>query len=94
MSAGTSAAIVRCAMSQQSPPPANHGSRPQGDPWHAFGFLATGVAVYGLLGWLADRWLGTSYLVVIGILLGAVLGLYMTFARFGGRAGDTDPTKG
>lgn len=38
--------------------------------------------MYGFLGWLADRWLGTSYLVVIGILAGAGMGIYMTFARF------------
>ncbi|HET7533552.1 MAG TPA: hypothetical protein VF012_01715 [Nocardioidaceae bacterium] len=38
--------------------------------------------MYGFLGWLADRWLGTSFLVVVGILAGAGLGIYMTFARF------------
>jgi len=57
-------------------------SSPQGDPWHAFGYIVAGVLVYGALGWLADRWLGTSFLVAIGILLGAVLGIYMTVARF------------
>lgn len=55
---------------------------PQGDPWHAFGYLVSGVGLYGFLGWLADRWLGTQFLVVIGILVGAGFGLYMTFARF------------
>jgi F0F1-type ATP synthase assembly protein I len=40
------------------------------------------VAIYGILGWLADLWLGTSFLVVLGILLGAGFGIYMTFARF------------
>jgi len=53
-----------------------------GDPWHAFSYLVSGVFLYGGLGWLADRWLGTSFLVVIGILLGAGLGIYMTIARF------------
>jgi F0F1-type ATP synthase assembly protein I len=38
--------------------------------------------MYGFLGWLADRWLGTSFLVAVGILVGAGLGLYRTFARF------------
>ena len=56
--------------------------KPKGDPWHAFGYVVAGVAFYGLLGWLADRWLGTSFLVAVGILLGAALGLYMTAARF------------
>ncbi len=55
---------------------------PAGDPWHAFGYLVSGVGMYGFLGWLADRWLGTSFLVVLGILLGAGFGIYMTFARF------------
>lgn len=73
-------------MSKQLPPSAPDGNSPsespQGDPWHAFGYLVAGVGVYGFLGWLADRWLGTSFLVVIGILVGAGLGLYMTIARF------------
>lgn len=46
--------------------------------------------MYGLLGWLVDRWLGTSFVVVIGILLGAGLGIYMTFARFN-RPWDSPP---
>jgi ATP synthase protein I len=73
-------------MSPQRPSPAPDDDAPQdspqGDPWHAFGYLVSGVLMYGLLGWLADRWLGTSFVVVIGILLGATLGIYMTFARF------------
>ena len=69
-------------MSQQSPPPATPDDHPQGDPWHAFGYIVSGVGVYGVLGWLADQWLGTTFLVAIGILVGAALGLFMTFARF------------
>jgi len=69
-------------MTQQNPGSAPDEESPAGDPWHAFGYLVAGVAMYGFFGWLADRWLGTSFLVVLGILLGAGLGLYMTFARF------------
>ncbi len=69
-------------MSQQSPLPATPDDRPRGDPWHAFGYIVSGVVVYGVLGWLADRWLGTTYLVAIGILVGAGFGIFMTFARF------------
>ena len=64
-----------------SPGPATSDG-PQGDPWHAFGYITAGVALYGFLGWLADQWLGTRFLVVLGILGGAVLGLYATWARF------------
>lgn len=57
-----------------------------GDPWQAFGYLVAGVLFYGLVGWLLDRWLDTRFLVVAGILLGAGLGIYMTFGKFGGAA--------
>jgi ATP synthase protein I len=56
--------------------------KPKGDPWHAFGYVVAGVAFYGLLGWLGDQWLGTRFLVAVGILAGAALGIYMTAARF------------
>jgi dipeptide/tripeptide permease len=49
------------------------------------------VFVYGFAGWLADRWLGTSFLVAVGIIVGAVLGLYLTWNRFNRpSAGDGD----
>lgn len=77
-------------MSQQNSRSTPDDETPAGDPWHAFGYLVSGVGVYGFLGWLADRWLGTSYLVVLGILIGAGLGLYMTFARFNRRSTPTE----
>lgn len=73
-------------MAQPGPPspraPREDPDRPQGDPWHAFGYLVSGVAVYGLIGWALDQWLGTTFLVVLGILAGAGLGIFMTWARF------------
>jgi F0F1-type ATP synthase assembly protein I len=63
-------------MAQETP-----GQAP-GDPWAAFGLLVAGVGFYGMVGWLLDRWWGTSYVVVIGILLGAALGTWATWARF------------
>ena len=69
-------------MAQQKPPSAKPDEFPSGDPWLAFGYLVSGVLLYGLIGWLLDRWLGTSFLVAIGILVGAGFGIYMTIARF------------
>ena len=63
--------------------------KPKGDPWHAFGYVVAGVAFYGFLGWLADRWLGTTFLVAVGILVGAGMGIYLTAARF--RVAPADP---
>jgi hypothetical protein len=76
---------VRPAMSEQGSPSDQGEHRPegaQGDPWHAFGYIVSGVALYGFLGWLVDRWLGTAFFVAAGILVGAGLGIYLTFARF------------
>jgi ATP synthase protein I len=48
----------------------------------AFGYVVAGVFLYGGIGWLLDRWLDTSFLVAVGILFGAALGLFQTWARF------------
>lgn len=55
---------------------------PRGDPWNAFGYVVAGVLSYGLIGFGLDRWWGTDFMVAVGIIVGAVLGLYMTWARF------------
>lgn len=42
----------------------------------AFSLFASVVTLFGL-GWVLDRWLGTSpWLLVIGLVLGAVVGFY------------------
>lgn len=73
-------------MAQQKPPSEYSDEDRHGDPWLAFSYLVSGAAVYGLLGWGLDQWLGTRFLVAVGILLGVGLGIYMTFGRFGGLA--------
>ncbi len=79
-------------MSQPDPSAAPQDERPKGDPWHAFGYVVSGVAVYGFLGWLLDRWFGTSFLVAIGIMIGAGFGIYLTFVRFNRALPDQPPT--
>lgn len=66
---------------------------PSQDPWQAFSYIVSGVLLYGGLGWLADRWWGTSYLVAVGILVGAALGIYLVLRRFGHRPGSTQQSK-
>lgn len=69
-------------MPSPTPPSSSSDRAPGGDPWHAVGYLAAGVGLYGFGGWALDRWWGTSFMVVVGILAGAGLGLYATWARF------------
>ena len=46
-------------------------------------YLIAGVAFYGFLGWVGDRFLGTGFLLPIGIVAGAALGCYVIIRRFG-----------
>ncbi len=63
-------------------PERSSSDEPQGDPWHSFGYITAGVGLYGLIGFLLDRWLGTHFLVAVGIIAGAAFGIYMTWSRF------------
>ena len=45
--------------------------------------LIAGVALYGALGWVGDHFLHTSFLLPIGIVLGAALGIYTMIKRLG-----------
>jgi hypothetical protein len=51
--------------------------------WKAVAYLLTGPLVYGGLGALADHWLGTSWLVGVGIVGGMALSLYLIWFRYG-----------
>jgi ATP synthase protein I len=46
-------------------------------------YLISGVGFYGFLGWLGDHFLGTSFLLPVGIVAGAALGCYVIIRRFG-----------
>lgn len=47
-------------------------------------YLIAGVLLYGGIGWLLDRWLGTVFLLPMGIVLGAAGGVYLIYKRFVG----------
>lgn len=55
--------------------------------------MVAGCLVYGFLGWLADRWLGTVWLLPAGILTGLGLAVYMVAKRYGA-SGTTPPWSG
>jgi ATP synthase protein I len=54
----------------------NHGMR-------VLSYLIGGVVLYGLLGWVGDRYLHTSFLLPVGIVGGAGLAIYVIIRRFG-----------
>ena len=51
--------------------------------WSIIGTLVAGVLAWGGIGWLLDRWLGTGYLVAVGILVGAAGAFYLIIRRYG-----------
>jgi hypothetical protein len=47
-------------------------------------YLIAGMAVWGLTGWLVDRWLGLDGLATAaGVLGGAAGGMYLIIRRLG-----------
>ena len=52
--------------------------------WTVLAYLITGPLLYGGLGWLLDRWLGTEpVFVLVGILGGMALAVYLVWIRYG-----------
>jgi ATP synthase protein I len=53
------------------------------DGWRVFSYLVGGTAVYAGAGWLLDRWLGTSFFLPVGLVLGAGLAVLLVYFRYG-----------
>ena len=51
--------------------------------WSIIGTLIAGVLAWGGIGWLLDRWLGTRFLVAIGIIVGMAGAFYLIIKRYG-----------
>jgi F0F1-type ATP synthase assembly protein I len=54
-----------------------------GDGIAALSYILAGLILYGFLGWLGDRWLGTSFLLPLGLILGLALGVFLIIKRYG-----------
>ena len=67
-----------------SGPPREPSGRGSDIVWSVIGTLVAGVLAWGFIGWLLDRWLGTSYLVAVGIIVGMAGSLYLIVKRYGG----------
>jgi F0F1-type ATP synthase assembly protein I len=57
-----------------------------GQGWTAVSYLIAGMVVWGALGWLVDRWLGTGGIAIaVGVVLGGAGGVFLVARRLGGR---------
>ncbi|MEN9856897.1 MAG: hypothetical protein RLZZ222_44 [Actinomycetota bacterium] len=50
--------------------------------WSIFGYLLSGLLFWGGVGWAADRFFNTSFLTLIGLLVGMGGALYLVWMRF------------
>jgi hypothetical protein len=73
--------------SATSPTPDPQGrreeARAENQAWNITGYLLAGPIAWGLIGWGADVWLGTSVFRPIGLMLGLGLSLYLIWVRYG-----------
>ena len=51
--------------------------------FHAGSSMLSGLILYGGIGWVLDRWWGTSFALPVGILLGAGLSFWSMWFRYG-----------
>lgn len=100
MTVATITASVSLAMKEQpkathDPPKSRGGGESAGMDLglRVLSYLISGVLLYGLLGWLGDHYLGTRFLLPIGIVAGAAFGAYVIIRRFG-RIDDAAPAAG
>lgn len=43
----------------------------------------SGMAVWGGVGWLLDRWLDTRVFLPVGVLLGVTVAIYLVVVKYG-----------
>jgi ATP synthase protein I len=73
-------------------PPEDRGDRGDKEPrsggssdaWAIVSYILSGLLAWGGIGWLLDRWLGTTVFVVVGVLVGFAGAFYLIIRRFGG----------
>ncbi len=94
-------------MAEDLPPRGESRPRPAGPTrqgsgaetgYAVIGTLISGMAVWGGVGWLLDRWLDTKVFLPVGVLLGISVAIYLVVARYGkvppppgGQQGSTTP---
>ena len=69
--------------SRRAPEAGRDPSQPRGprEGWAILSYMIGGMALYGLLGWLAARWTGWPVLFPIGMLVGLASAIALVIFR-------------
>jgi ATP synthase protein I len=76
----------------ESQPPESQGSSAAGGPpgasganagWTLFGYLISGMAFYGAVGWLISRWTHVALIFPLGMLVGLLLAIVLIIYKYG-----------
>lgn len=61
----------------------NFGKNEERAFWSIFGYLLSGLLIWGGIGWGIDQWLKTRFFLLAGLVLGAGASIYLVWLRFG-----------
>jgi ATP synthase protein I len=65
-------------------PPKRDAAQGANMGWAVVGYLLAGMAVWGFVGWLIDRWLHThGVATAVGAVFGAAGGIYLVVRKLG-----------
>jgi ATP synthase protein I len=76
----------------ESQPPESRGNNAAGRPsgasganagWTLFGYLISGMAFYGAVGWLIGRWTHVALIFPLGMLVGLLLAIVLIIYKYG-----------
>ncbi len=68
---------------QTSKPPTRTTGRGRDQGLAILSYLFAGIGLYGGLGWLADHFWHTSFLLPVGLILGMAVSIYVIIKRYG-----------
>jgi F0F1-type ATP synthase assembly protein I len=59
------------------------GALPESRAWNIISYLMAGLLGFGLPAWLLDQWLGTTWLTLVGLLVGMAVAMLVIWVRYG-----------
>ncbi|MEU0479918.1 hypothetical protein ABZ260_12155 [Streptosporangium sp. NPDC006013] len=71
------------AMSEQERRPESDGRDFANAAWSVPSYILSGIILYGGGGWLLSRWTGVAVFTPIGVIVGAVLAIYLVYRKYG-----------